>query len=460
VRVLFVTPECAPLAKAGGLGDVSAALPPALRALGVEVDALLPAYTSVLHKVGDTQEVARFSELGLDCVLRKKDSLLLLECAPLYQREGSPYQDPGGQDWPDNALRFGLLSKVAARLAADYDVVHCNDWPAALTPVLTPKPTLLTIHNLAFQGNFEPSWLARLGLPHELLSVDQLEFHGRISFLKGGLVRAGAVNTVSATYAREIQSAELGCGLDGVLRARGSALSGILNGIDTEEWNPAGDPHLAQRYDESSLDQKTLNKRALQQRLNLDVTNELPLVGFIGRLTHQKGADLIAAAAAEVAALPAQLALLGRGERELEGALAAAAARHPGRIAVAIGFDEALAHLIEGGADLFLMPSRFEPCGLNQMYSLRYGTLPVVRATGGLYDTVSNYDERTGSGTGFTFEEYAPQALLSTLRWALQTFENRAAWRRMQVAGMRQDFSWDASAREYVRVYERAVRPS
>lgn len=448
MRVLFVTPECAPLAQAGGLGDVSAALPRALRTLGVEVDVLLPAYTSVLQKAGDAHEAARFRELGFDCVLRKKESFLLLECAPLYQREGNPYQDPGGQDWPDNALRFGLLSKVAARLAGDYNVVHCNDWPSALTPVFLRTPSLLTVHNLAFQGNFEPSWLARLGLPQEYFSVDKLEFYGRISFLKGGLVHAGAINTVSPTYAREIQSGELGCGLDGVLRARSGALSGILNGIDVDAWDPASDAHLAERYDAASLEKKAANKRALQRRLNLDVGEDL-LIGFIGRLTHQKGVDLIAAAAAELAALPAQLALLGRGSRDLEGALAAVAARHPGRIALALGFDEALAHLIEGGADVFLIPSRFEPCGLNQMYSQRYGTPPVARATGGLVDTIGDGE------TGFLFDRAEPAALAAAVRRAIAARREPGRWREMQRAGMARDFSWRAAARRYADLYSR-----
>jgi starch synthase len=449
MRVLFVTPECAPLVKTGGLGDVSGALPPALRALGMEVDVLLPGYPDVLKKIGDAAEIGRFSELGFDGRLLKTSHFLVIECAPLYQREGSPYQDPGGQDWPDNALRFGLLSKVAARLAPGYDVVHCNDWPAALTPVFFRKPSLLTVHNLAFQGNFEASWLARLGLPQTLLSIDKLEFHGRISFLKGGLVHAGAINTVSPAYAREIQTAEFGCGLDGLLRERREVLSGILNGIDTEVWNPASDPHLAQRYDESSLDEKRVNKAALQRRLNLDSTKELPLVGFIGRLTHQKGADLIAAAAAELAALPAQLVVLGRGERELEGALAAAAARHPGRIAAATGFDEELAHLIEGGADIFLMPSRFEPCGLNQMYSQRYGTPPVARATGGLVDTISDGE------TGFLFERAEPPALADAMRRAIAAWREPRRWREIQRAGMARDFSWRTAARQYARLYSR-----
>jgi starch synthase len=456
MRVLFVTPECAPLAKAGGLGDVSAALPAALRALGLEVRVLLPAYPEVLKKVGEATEVGRFSELGFDCALLQKESFLILECPPLYRRDGNPYQDPGGQDWPDNALRFGLLSRVAARLAGESDVVHCNDWPAALTPVFLhgSRNTLLTVHNLAFQGNFERSWLGRLGIAQEMFSVEKLEFHGRMSFLKGGLVHAEAITTVSPTYAREIQSEQFGCGLDGVLRERRAALTGILNGIDIEVWNPAADPHLAARYNESNLEKKKTNKEALQRRLNLEIEPGLPLAGFIGRLTHQKGADLLAGAAAEIAAAPAQLAVLGSGERELEGALAAAAARHPGRVAVAIGFDKELAHLIEGGADLFLMPSRFEPCGLNQMYSQRYGTPPVARATGGLLDTIVDGE------TGFLFERAESSALAAAVRRAAAAWREPRRWRAMQRAGMRRDFSWSAAARQYADLYSRiATRP-
>ena len=269
-----------------------------------------------------------------------------------------------------------------------------------------------------------------------------------MSFLKGGLVHAGAINTVSPTYAREIQTEEFGCGLDGVLRSRSGALSGILNGIDTELWDPAGDPHLAERYDASTLEKKHINKRALQRRLNLDPSDD-PLVGFVGRLTQQKGADLVAAAAAELAALPAQIALLGRGERIIEGALAAAAARHPGRIGVSIGFSEELAHLIEAGADLFLMPSRFEPCGLNQMYSQRYGTPPVARATGGLADTVED------GKSGFLFERAEPSALAAAVRRAVAAWRQPGRWREMQRAGMRRDFSWSAAARRYADLYSR-----
>ena len=453
MRVLFVTPECAPFAKAGGLGDVSAALPAALRALGVEVDVLLPGYSEVRAKLGPAAEVAAFDELGCDCRLLRKESVLALACPALYERDGMPYQDASGHDWPDNALRFGLLSKVAARLASDYDVVHCNDWPAALVPVYAPgAPALLTVHNLAFQGNFDRGWLARLGLPEAYFSLDQLEFHGQISFLKGGLQRADAITTVSPGYAREIQTEEYGCGLDGVLRARSDRLSGIINGIDAQVWNPATDAHLAARYGPDSLDDKRKNKEALQRRLNLEPDPDVPLLGFIGRLTHQKGADLIAAAADELVAAPAQLVFLGRGERGFEIAAAAAAARHPGRMAAVIGFNEELAHLIEAGADIFLMPSRFEPCGLTQMYSQRYGTPPIARATGGLADTIADGE------TGFLFERPESAALLAAVRRALVLYKNPAQWREMQHAAMRRDFSWAVPARRYADLYAALAR--
>ena len=453
MRVLFATPECAPLVKTGGLGDVSGALPPALRALGVQVDVLLPGYPEVLQKAGALSEVERFNEIGFDCRLLGAGNLRVLDCPALYQRSGSPYQDPGGQDWPDNALRFGVLSRVAARLPG-YDVLHCNDWPTALAPVLASTPALLTIHNLAFQGNFERAWLDRLGIGQEYFSTARLEFHGRLSFLKGGLVYAKALTTVSPNYAREIQTAEFGCGMEGLLRERRGALTGILNGIDTAEWDPSSDPHLPAHYDAGSLEKKALSKQALQKKLNLEVRAEIPLIGFVGRLTHQKGVDLIAGAINELAALPAQFALLGRGERELEGAFSLAAGRHPGRVAAASAFDEELAHLIEAGADLFLMPSRFEPCGLNQMYSQRYGTPPVARATGGLADTIIDGE------TGFLFERAESAALATAVRRALAVWREPGRWREMQGAGMRRDFSWAAAARRYADLYSRLARPA
>jgi starch synthase len=441
MRVLFVTPECAPLTKTGGLGDVSEALPAALRAQGVDVRVL--------------QMEVRLLDAG---------DFLLLDCPELYVRSGGPYQDANGEDWPDNALRFGVLSRVAALLGAAStplvwhpEVVHCNDWPTGLAPVyLNAEPSraasVMTVHNLAFQGLFDPALLSRLELPPATFSIEGLEFYGRISFLKGGLVYADGITTVSPTYAREIQGEELGCGLDGLLRSRRDVLRGILNGIDAEAWNPMSDARIAERYSWSSLEKKAGNKQALQRRLNLAEDASVPLLGAVCRFTHQKGIDLIAGAAQELLALPAQICLLGRGERELENVFVALAARHPHSIAVAIGFNEDLAHLIEAGADLFLMPSRFEPCGLNQMYSQRYGTPPVARATGGLADTISDGE------TGFLFQNAESAAFLEAARRAVAAYRDTRRWREIQRRGMARDFSWTGPARQYAALYARYAR--
>ncbi len=460
MRVLFVTPECAPLTKTGGLGDVSAALPAALRAAGIAVRTLMPGYREAL----DGSPVASFRLLGSDCRLLEAGAMLVLDCPPLYVRDGGPYQTHDGHDWDDNALRFGVLSRAAALLGTPRsplawrpDVVHCHDWPTGLAPVYLHfeaqrAASLMTIHNLAFQGNCDAALAERLELPAASFHLDGVEFHGRLSFLKGGIAYADALSTVSPSYAREIQGEALGCGLDGLLRRRRDALTGILNGVDTAQWDPAADARIAQRYDAQSLDAKAANKAALQRRMGLAEDEDLPLIGVVSRLTHQKGSDLIAAAADELAALPAQLALLGRGERALETALRAQAARHPGRVAVQVGFDEDLAHAIEAGADLFLMPSRFEPCGLNQMYSQRYGTPPVARATGGLVDTIVD------GVTGFLFERAEQAALLAAVRRALAAYRDPARWARIQRAGMACDFSWGAAARRYADLYARLAR--
>jgi starch synthase len=310
----------------------------------------------------------------------------------------------------------------------------------------------MTIHNLAFQGNYDAQLLARLELPASAFTIDGLEFYGRLSFLKGGIASADAVTTVSPTYAREIQTPEFGHGMDGLLRHRRDVLSGILNGINTRIWDPWNDVRIAQRYDARTLERKAANKAALQRRLNLEPRERVPLFGVVSRLTLQKGADLLAAAADALAALPAQLAVVGQGERELEQALAAAAARHPGRIGVQVVFDEDLAHAIEAGADLFVMPSRFEPCGLNQMYSQRYGTPPVARATGGLVDTVQD-----GVG-GFLFKEASADGLLGAVRRALDVYAEPARWLNLQRAGMERDFSWSAAARRYADLYLKLAR--
>src|SRR5437867_1393460 len=462
MRVLFVTPECAPLTKTGGLGDVSAALPAALRAQGVDVRVLLPAYQGV--SLPSAHEVAKVSLLQMEARLLEAGEYLLLDCPPLYARPGGPYQDAQGADWPDNALRFGMLARAAALLGAAGsplewrpEIVHCNDWPTALTPVYlhferSRAASLMTVHNLAFQGLFDAGLLERLELPSATFAVEGLEFYGKLSFLKGGLVYADAVTTVSPTYAREIQTEEFGCGLDGVLRERRERLRGILNGIDAGIWNPMSDARIAERYSWTSLEKKAANKLALQRRMNLPEDAAAPLLGAVCRFTHQKGLDLIAGAAEDLVALGAQLCMLGRGERELEAALAAVAARHPASVAVAIGFNEDLAHLIEAGADLFLMPSRFEPCGLNQMYSQRYGTPPVARATGGLVDTIADGE------TGFLFERVESAALVAALKRALVVYGDARRWRELQRRGMARDFSWSAPARQYADLYARHAR--
>jgi len=463
-RVLFVAPECAPLTKTGGLGDVAGALPEALRALGIDVRILLPAYGAL-----PSREVAKVGLLGKSVRIKETAHpsgvpLYLLDCPELYVRNGGPYQSGEGEDWPDNALRFGLLSRAAALLGGASsplawrpEVVHCNDWPTALAPVYLrrerkPAASLLTVHNLAFQGLFEAEVLGELGLPAADYSMERLEFYGRLSFLKGGLACADALTTVSPTYAAEIRREEHGCGLDGLLRARAAQLSGILNGIDSATWDPARDPLIPENYDLRSLELKRENKAALQARLELSVDERVPLLGMVSRLTHQKGIDLVLAAAEELLALPAQLVVLGKGDRAHEHSLAALAARHPGQVAVATGFNEELAHLIEAGADVFLMPSRFEPCGLNQMYSQRYGTPPVARATGGLVDTVVDGE------TGFLFEPAESAALTAAVRRALAARGDAVRWRAIQRAGMARDFSWAEPARRYADLYLRLAR--
>jgi len=460
MRVLHVSPECAPMTKTGGLADVTQALPEALRAAGVDAMTLLPGYPAVLSHVGRAREVARLALLGFECRLLREDPFVVLDCARLYARDGGPYQMHDGRDWDDNALRFGVLSRAAALLAGartplDWraQVLHCHDWPAGLAPVyLRDEPgraaAAMTIHNISFQGNYDAALLASLELPPAAFALEGVEFHGRLSFLKGGIAYADAVTTVSPTYAREIQTPELGFGLDGLLRHRRAALTGILNGIDTRAWDPANDARIAQRYDARSLTLKAANKAALQKRMGLEVDARVPLLGVVTRLTHQKGIDLVAAASDELAAAPAQLAVLGKGERALEEAMSAIAARHPGRIAMQVAFDEDLAHAIEAGADIFLMPSRFEPCGLNQMYSQRYGTPPVVRATGGLADTVAD------GVTGFLFAEAEKAALIAGVRRALAAYADPARWRAMQRAAMERDFSWSAAARRYAALYQ------
>lgn len=474
----MVASEAIPFAKTGGLADVLGALPRALARMGHHVDVMMPRYRGVTHgePVGRVSVAlgGRARAADLYGVTHENVLMLFVDQPEFYDRDAL-YGTAQG-DYDDNAARFAFLANAAvdwmASTRARYDVVHAHDWQAGLVPALLADgeragalahhpATVFTIHNLAYQGIFAPEWLPKLGLPWDLMRAEAMEFWGRISFLKAGVVFSEVVTTVSPRYAAEIQTPEFGFGFDGLLRERAGDLVGILNGIDYDEWDPARDPALPVPYTAATLAGKGAAKRRVFEAFGLPVTDEAlrrPLVAMVSRLVDQKGFDLIAEIADDVPTLDATFVLLGTGDPAHERLWRDLSVRNPDRVGARIGFDESLAHLIEGGADLFLMPSRFEPCGLNQMYSLRYGTVPVVRAVGGLHDTVRNYDPATGEGTGFTFTEYTGAALLGTLRWALATFRDRDAWGRIQQAGMRQDHSWGASARQYLAVYERAMR--
>lgn len=482
LKILFVASEMTPLIKTGGLGDVAGGLPMALAALGAEVRVLLPAYQDLLAQMPDWAPEPRFSPPPgfADCRLLTLPAENLgvpvwaLESPGFSDRSGNPYLDAAGRDWPDNAQRFNRLCRVAAHLAGGRaglpwtpDVVHANDWQTGLVPVWMlleriDRPTLFTVHNLHYRGDFAPEVLADLGLPGWLNHPDALEFYGRIAFMKGGLVFADALSTVSPTYAREIQTPVLGEGLDGLLRHRQQVLHGVLNGIDTALWNPATDPHLPAHYDAHDLSGKAQIKRALQAEMGLAVRDDLPLLGCIARLVPQKGIDLILDILSELIHLPVQLVFLGSGIPELEDRLRYACASAPGSVAGRIGFDEGLAHRIEAGSDLFLMPSRFEPCGLNQLYSLRYGTPPLVHHSGGLADSIVDTHEASladGTATGFVFSPPTPWALLDAVRRALHCYRQPEQWTKVVRTAMAQDFSWNHSARSYLRIYQGLQRP-
>ncbi|MBX9944119.1 MAG: glycogen synthase GlgA [Reyranella sp.] len=476
IRVLFVTSEFAPLAKTGGLADVAASLPRALRGLGVDCRVLVPGYPAIRSALSDKREVARVDPLAALPAARivegrfGDEPAFIVECEALYERSGGPYHDEYGREWPDNAQRFALLSRAAAVLGGSAgpttwraDVVHCNDWQAGLAPAYLyfsdgPRAaTVFTAHNIAYQGNFHRNLVAAVGLPPSCFDMHGVEFHGKFSFLKAGIYYADRITTVSPTHAAEIQSEALGHGLHSLLHGRRHRLVGILNGIDIAVWNPVTDPHIARRYTCRSLGRKHTNKAHLQRQLGLTVDADMPLFGLVGRLVPQKGIDLVLEVLPELCRLPAQLAVLGTGEQEIEAALQTAAKRNPQRIAVAIGFDEGLAHCIKAGADFFLMPSRYEPCGLNQMYSQRYGTPPIVHATGGLADTVTPCTPETlaeGTATGFAFSRFDREHLLATLRAAHGLYAHHDRYRRLQLNGMARDFGWDISARRYAQLYE------
>ncbi len=482
----MVSAELVPLAKAGGLGDVVGSLARALVRLGHDVRCALPRHGVVADRLAGTAESAR-TEVRLDIRGRFETAVLsrveggglpapvVLVIHPLFDRPGI-YDDPATrQGYPDNGLRWAVFCRaVHAGLGLDGwipDVVHAHDHQAALVlgllkwipmpPGLTRRPAMAyTIHNLGYQGSMQPVWMADSGLPWTLLySMGPIEFNGRANLMKMGIEAADRVTTVSPTYAREIQTPEFGAGLEAVLRASARKLFGIRNGIDTETWDPSLDPLIPSRYTRDNPAGKTKDRAFLREEAGLPPASsaKMPLLGMVGRLTSQKGLDLLLPVLDTILSDGMQMVVLGTGEARYESALAEAS-RRTGSLAVRIGFDEQMAHRIEAGADVFLMPSRYEPCGLNQMYSLRYGTVPVVRAVGGLADTVTDLDEDPETANGFVFRAAEPPELLKTVRRAARAFGNKPVWRRLMARGMQGDFSWETSARAYGDVYRDAVR--
>lgn len=492
MRVLHATAELYPWVKSGGLGDVAAALPPALAAAGLDVRLLLPGFAAFLNAFDAITDIARLATPYAGERVRlvrarlpptpartaRGDpekggpSVYLVDHPPFYDRPGGPYTDQEGRDWPDNHRRFGLFGWVAAALARGADprwrphILHAHDWhaglaPAYLTTLPAPASSVLTIHNLAYSGAFSAAAFADLALPPAFFSIEGVEFYGQVSFLKAGLYYADRLTTVSPTYAREIQTPAFGCGFDGLLRGRAAALSGILNGVDPHVWDPRHDRAVPRPYGtKDAAAGKAEAKAALQRRLGLAERPAAPLFGMVSRLTPQKGLDLVLAVVTELTAQGAQLALLGSGDGDLESGYARAAAAHPGSVAVALGYDEDLAHRIIAGSDVVLMPSRFEPCGLTQLYALRYGSLPLVRRVGGLADTVVDADAvalAEDRATGFAFDGDTPAALRTTLARALELYRQPTLWRQVVHRAMRQDFSWDTAARQYLALYRELV---
>ena len=474
-KILFVTSEAHPLIKTGGLADVCGSLPKALAELSQDIRLIIPNYQAL-----KTTESVRFMcSIRVDnrniniLETRMPDSQVivwLVDYPSYFNYPGNPYVDEQGESWPNNAERFGLFCRIAVEAAMDRvnqdwkpDVVHCNDWQSGLVPALlsfeNDRPsTIFTIHNMAYQGLFPASAAATLNIPGQLWHPAGLEFHGMLSFIKGGLVYADYITTVSPTYALEIQTAEFGYGLEGLLDHRKEFLGGIINGIDLDQWDAEKDPYIAQTYSLSTLNKKQLNKVALQTKFSLPVKGDIPLFGLIGRLVAQKGIDMILECLPEMMTMDIQFVLLGSGDKEFEKQLKDLALLYPDKIAVQIGYDEALAHLIEAGSDVFLMPSRFEPCGLNQMYSQRYGTIPIVRKTGGLADTVTDSLPTTladKTASGIVFSEASASALLEAIKRTLILYSMPDTWKKMQTNAMNKNFSWQRSAQEYLELYEK-----
>jgi starch synthase len=480
IRILSVASELYPLVKTGGLADVAGALPRALAGQGIEMRSLLPGYRVVMAALPAGRNVHEFADLfgGPARLLHvehpQAGGLYVLDAPHLYDRAGGPYQSPDGADWPDNHRRFAALSWAAREIGLGClpewrpDVVHGHDWQAGLAPAYlalaqAERPaTVLTVHNLAFQGRFSHALLSELRLPPAAWGTEGVEYYGDIGFLKAGLYYADQLTTVSPTYAREIQTDSSGMGLGGLLRARADRLHGIVNGIDTAEWDPATDRYLASTYSARRLGARGANKRQVQQRFGL-AEDGSPLLGVVSRLAWQKGIDLLLELLPWLVGQGAQLAVLGSGDRELEAALVAAVHRYPGRVGCVLGYDEAVSHQIQGGADAILVPSRFEPCGLTQLYGLRYGAVPIVARVGGLADTVIDANEAAvadGVATGFHFAPVAADTFRDALTRALTLYRKPQIWQALQRRGMTRELGWQARAESYAGIYRDLVRPN
>ena len=482
MRVLFLASEVSPFAKTGGLADVTSSLPKALFEMGHDVRIIMPKYGMISERKYVLREVIRLKKIPVQLgktehvtcaksafIPDSKVQVYFLDYDPYFGRQDLYVDSKTGKDFPDNAERFMLLCRATLEtiklLHWQPQVIHCNDWQTAMIPWLlknefkdedffAPTSTLLSVHNLAYQGSFEKSVLPRIGIDEET-PHDDIEIYDRVNFLKAGLMNADAISTVSPTYANEIQTDEkLGAGLEEVLQKRKSDIYGILNGVDYAVWSPENDSFISP-YDVNDLSGKLENKKILTEKTGLPFDENKPVIGIVSRLVEQKGLDLIAEVLEKLITLNVQLVILGTGSEEYHKILKNAAERFPDNIAVVFKFDEELAHLIEAGSDMFLMPSRFEPCGLNQMYSLRYGTVPIVRKTGGLADTITDFVQEPDKGNGFVFQEYSVNAMLNALQNAIKAFNDRKSWSKIQRRGMKADFSWQNSAENYVKLYQK-----
>ena len=478
-KILYISSEAYPLIKTGGLADVAGSLPNALLKQDQDIRLLLPAYPSVLKNINKSKIIAvtSYYHLPVEIIESRlpgtKVTVWVVNCPAAFDRPGGPYSDEHGSEWQDNALRFTIFCHAAVDISLNKlelnwkpDIVHCNDWQTGLVPALLSlhkkRPaTVFTIHNLAYQGVFDHQTYADLHLPPLLWHMEGVEFHGNFSFIKGGLAYADKITAVSPNYAKEILEPDNGYGLDGLLKKRIEDLTGILNGIDEKHWNPGTDELIIQKYNRRCLSKKAVNKMALQEQFSLPVDETTPMIGMVSRLVSQKGLDIILQSLSKLICMRVQLVILGTGEIHYEMQLSDWANKYPDKMSVTIGYNEALAHQIEAGSDLYLMPSKFEPCGLNQLYSLRYGTLPIVTPVGGLADTVVDANEETidnQTANGFVLEEQSSLALLSTIRRALNLYIVQPTWQQLQNTAMSSDFSWKSSAENYIRLYKEVLK--